>query len=194
MTSGAQMRRIRLHEIAHARAGDKGNTSNVSVWVYDPGDYGLVKAQLTAERVKAAYPSLLTGTVTCYALDQLQIEMQQHCVCSRSLWRRGKMYAFDSHAVANGLVLLAVQAVREYFNDMTASDHRLCNFVGITAKTMHGRGWVLAGKMKNSHFYHTMVGKRRLHDNTNSGKTIAEKFANRFPRCILFVNLSTILI
>jgi hypothetical protein len=71
MTSHGLTRRIKLHELAHARAGDKGNTSNVSVWVYDPGDYALVKAQLTAERVKAAYPRLLTGPVTRYALDQL---------------------------------------------------------------------------------------------------------------------------
>ena len=64
-------RTIRLHDIAHARAGDKGNTSNVSVWVYDPGDYPLVKAQLTAARVKAAFPKLIQGPVTRYELDQL---------------------------------------------------------------------------------------------------------------------------
>lgn len=65
-------RRIRLYDIAHARAGDKGNTSNVSVWVYDAGDYPLVKAQLTAERVKAAFPSLVKGPVRRYEVDQLQ--------------------------------------------------------------------------------------------------------------------------
>lgn len=64
-------RRIKLHEIAHARAGDKGNTSNVSVWVYDPADYLLVKEQLTAERIKDAYPRLIRGAVTRYPLDHL---------------------------------------------------------------------------------------------------------------------------
>lgn len=64
-------RRIKLHDIAHARAGDKGNTSNVSVWVYDPGDYPLVKEQLTAERVKAAFPALIKGPVQRYEVDQL---------------------------------------------------------------------------------------------------------------------------
>ena len=64
-------RRIKLHEIAHARAGDKGNTSNVSVWVYDPGDYPLVKEQLTADRIKGAYPDLIKGAVTRYPLDHL---------------------------------------------------------------------------------------------------------------------------
>jgi hypothetical protein len=65
-------RTIKLHEIAHARAGDKGNTSSVSVWVYDPGDYALVKEQLTAERVKAAFPDLIRGNVIRYELDHLQ--------------------------------------------------------------------------------------------------------------------------
>ena len=65
-------RTIKLHEIAHARAGDKGNTSSVSVWVYDPGDYALVKEQLTAERVKAEFPDLIRGNVIRYELDHLQ--------------------------------------------------------------------------------------------------------------------------
>jgi len=64
-------RHIKLHEIAHARAGDKGNTSNVSVWVYDPGDYPLLKEQLTADRIKAAYPDLIQGPIKRYALDHL---------------------------------------------------------------------------------------------------------------------------
>ncbi len=64
-------RRVKLHEIAHARAGDKGNASNVSVWVYDPGDYALVKEQLTAKRIKQAFPTLIEGDVARYELDQL---------------------------------------------------------------------------------------------------------------------------
>ena len=64
-------RTIKLHDIAHARAGDKGNTSSVSIWVYDPGDYALVKEQLTAERVKTAFPELMRGSVMRYELDHL---------------------------------------------------------------------------------------------------------------------------
>jgi hypothetical protein len=65
-------RKIALREIAHARAGDKGNISNVSVWPYDPGDYDLVKSQLTAERIKAAFPDLIQGEVVRYELDGLR--------------------------------------------------------------------------------------------------------------------------
>jgi hypothetical protein len=64
-------RRIPLHQIAHARAGDKGDISSISVWVYDEGDYALVKEQLTAERLKGAFPRLIRGNVVRYALDEL---------------------------------------------------------------------------------------------------------------------------
>ena len=60
-----------VRDIAHARAGDKGNTSNVSVWAYQPADYALLKASLTPERVKAAYPELLRGSVTRYEMPHL---------------------------------------------------------------------------------------------------------------------------
>jgi len=63
--------RVKLREIAHARAGDKGNTSNISVWVYDPRHYAPVKAQFTPERLKEAYPSLFRGKIERYDLDQI---------------------------------------------------------------------------------------------------------------------------
>jgi hypothetical protein len=65
------MRKVKLHELAHARAGDKGNTSNISIWAYDPGDYLLIKEQLTAERIQAAFPDLIRGDVVRYELEHL---------------------------------------------------------------------------------------------------------------------------
>jgi hypothetical protein len=62
---------VRLHDIASARAGDKGNTSNVSVWAYDPAHYPAIKAQITPERLKAAYPDLFRGQIRRYSLDAL---------------------------------------------------------------------------------------------------------------------------
>ena len=60
-----------VRDIAHARAGDKGNISNVNVWAYDPADYGRLKAALTPERVKAAFPDLIRGEVVRYDLPHL---------------------------------------------------------------------------------------------------------------------------
>jgi hypothetical protein len=64
-------RRVMLREIAHARAGDKGNRSNVAVYAYEPRHYGAIKAQLTPERLKAAFPDLLRGRVQRFAIDHL---------------------------------------------------------------------------------------------------------------------------
>ncbi|MEM1307183.1 MAG: hypothetical protein AAGG99_06640 [Pseudomonadota bacterium] len=65
------MARVPLRELAHARAGDKGDTSSISVWPYDPGDYPLLKDALTADVVKSAYPHLFRGVVVRHALDDL---------------------------------------------------------------------------------------------------------------------------
>lgn len=64
-------RRVLVREIAHARAGDKGNRSNVSVWAYEPRHYGTLCSQLTPERLKSAFPNLLTGPIRRYELPGL---------------------------------------------------------------------------------------------------------------------------
>jgi hypothetical protein len=61
----------RIHDIAHARAGDKGNTSSISVWAYDATDYPLLKRQLTPERLRRAFPKLFAGAVRRYEIDHL---------------------------------------------------------------------------------------------------------------------------
>jgi hypothetical protein len=64
-------RRVLLREIAHARAGDKGNRSNVALYVYDRRHYAALKAQLTPERLAAEFPGLLKGPIQRFELDHL---------------------------------------------------------------------------------------------------------------------------
>ena len=63
--------RVKLREIASARAGDKGNISNIAVWAYAPEHYPAIKAGLTAERIKSAFPDLFRGPIERYELDAL---------------------------------------------------------------------------------------------------------------------------
>jgi hypothetical protein len=63
--------RVKLERVAHLRAGDKGNTSNIAVFAYDEALYPLLKAQLTAEAVLAFYRGAVRGPVTCYPVDNL---------------------------------------------------------------------------------------------------------------------------
>jgi hypothetical protein len=70
MTTRGRNKRI-VRDIAHARAGDKGNTSNVNVWVYDENDYDLLKRTVTPERIKRAFPNLIRGEITRYEVPHL---------------------------------------------------------------------------------------------------------------------------
>lgn len=63
---------VKVHELGHARAGDKGNTSNVSVVAYDDRAWTLLREQLTVERVMAAYAHIAKGPVTRYELPKLK--------------------------------------------------------------------------------------------------------------------------
>ncbi|QCI67867.1 AtuA-related protein [Phreatobacter stygius] len=59
---------MKLRELAHARAGDKGNVSNIAVFAYEPGDYAFLLEHVTAARVKAHFADIVDGEVTRYEL------------------------------------------------------------------------------------------------------------------------------
>lgn len=65
------MKNIPLRELAHARSGDKGDTSNIGVIAYDPADYELLREQLTVERVRSLYRGLVLGDVARYELPNI---------------------------------------------------------------------------------------------------------------------------
>ncbi len=64
--------RVLLQHLAHTRSGDKGNTSNISVFAYEPEFYDLLRTQLTAERFKAFYRGVIKGDVLRYEVDNIQ--------------------------------------------------------------------------------------------------------------------------
>jgi len=61
----------RLHEIAHCRAGDKGNTSILSLIAYRAEDYPLLVERVTADAVKRHLGSIVLGKVERYELPDL---------------------------------------------------------------------------------------------------------------------------
>lgn len=74
--------RIRLYDIAHARAGDKGDTSTLSLLPYDDADYPLLVREVTAARVKQHLAAHIHGDVTRYELPNLSA---LQFVCHHSL-------------------------------------------------------------------------------------------------------------
>lgn len=62
---------MKLREIAHSRAGDKGNTVNISIIAYDPDKYPLLEKHVTAERVKERLKEIVQGDVVRYELPNI---------------------------------------------------------------------------------------------------------------------------
>jgi len=64
--------KVTLQRVAHTRSGDKGNTSNIAVFAYEPKFYELLREQLTAERFKAFYKGAITGEVTRFEMVNIE--------------------------------------------------------------------------------------------------------------------------
>ena len=60
-----------LSRIAHTRSGDKGDTSNIGVIAWRMEDYPVLVREVTAERVKAHFGSLVKGRVERFELPNL---------------------------------------------------------------------------------------------------------------------------
>ncbi len=88
---------MKLREIAHARAGDKGNISNISLIAYQMERYALLREQVTSERVKSWFQEIVRGEVRRYELPQIGALNFVLCdalgggvTCSLALDRHGK--------------------------------------------------------------------------------------------------------
>lgn len=62
---------IRLGEIAYARSGDKGSSSNIAVFARDSQSYALLRDKLTSQSVETFFKPLGVGTVIRYEVPNL---------------------------------------------------------------------------------------------------------------------------
>ena len=60
------MPRLRLYEMCGYRAGDKGDIANVALFADDTEVYEVIVREVTAERVKAHFGSMVAGDVVRY--------------------------------------------------------------------------------------------------------------------------------
>jgi hypothetical protein len=63
--------KIPLSRIAHARSGDKGDTSNIGIIAYDARHYPVLVREVTGERVKTFFGAMVQGGVERYELPNL---------------------------------------------------------------------------------------------------------------------------
>lgn len=62
---------MRVYDIAHARAGDKGNTSSIVVIAFDDEGYDILDEQLTTVKVEDEFEPLDVGDVERYNLPNI---------------------------------------------------------------------------------------------------------------------------
>lgn len=72
----------RLYDLAHCRAGDKGNTSILSLFAYKAEDYPLLVDQVTVAAVARHLDGIALGTIRRFELPGLGA---LQFVCERSL-------------------------------------------------------------------------------------------------------------
>ncbi len=62
---------MKLYDIAHSRAGDKGNTSTLSLIPYYQEDYAFLSRTVTSEKVKQHLSGLVKGEVIRYDMPNV---------------------------------------------------------------------------------------------------------------------------
>jgi len=94
----------KLYDVAHCRAGDKGNTSILSVIAYRPDDYAMLADRLTVSAVGRHLRGIVHGDIRRYELPQL---CALQFVCEHSL--NGGVttsLALDAHGKSLSFALL----------------------------------------------------------------------------------------
>jgi len=66
------VRRVPLYRVAHARSGDKGESSNVGLIAYDDRGYEIIREAVTAERVREHFAGIVRGDVDRYEIPNLR--------------------------------------------------------------------------------------------------------------------------
>lgn len=62
---------MKLYELAHSRAGDKGNTLTLSLIPFAEKDYPWLREHITADRVKKHLNTIIKGEVIRYELPKI---------------------------------------------------------------------------------------------------------------------------
>lgn len=63
--------KVPLLKLAHARSGDKGDTANIGLIALKPEYYEILKAQVTAEKVKEHFKGIVKGNVERFELPNI---------------------------------------------------------------------------------------------------------------------------
>jgi len=104
------MAKVKLGEFAMARSGDKGDGSNVGIFVTNEADYEIIKRELTAERVKEHFRAICFGVITRYEAPNM---LALNFLLRNSLGGGGsESLKTDAQGKTHGLGLLELEVDR----------------------------------------------------------------------------------
>ena len=63
--------KVQLKDVAHARSGDKGNTSDIALFAWQDNWYQVLAELVTVERVKEHFTGICHGPVTRYEVPNV---------------------------------------------------------------------------------------------------------------------------
>ena len=98
---------MKLHEIAHARAGDKGNTLTLALIAHRASDYAVLVSEVTVARVVQHFEGVILGSVTRYELPQLHA-LQFRCEAALAGGVTTSL-ALDPHGKSMSFALLQME-------------------------------------------------------------------------------------
>jgi hypothetical protein len=98
---------MKLYDIAHSRAGDKGNTLTLSLIPYNEKDYPLLCDIITADRVKSHLSEIVKGDVVRYEMPNIASLL---FVCHKALSTGvTTSWALDAHGKTLSYALLEME-------------------------------------------------------------------------------------
>lgn len=62
---------MKLFDIAHSRAGDKGNISTLSLIPFNENDYEMLCKKVTVEKVKKHFEGIVLGEIVRYEMPNV---------------------------------------------------------------------------------------------------------------------------
>jgi hypothetical protein len=104
------MVKMKLKEFALARSGDKGDGSNVGIFVHNETDYAFLVDYLTPQRVQAHFKDICKGNVVRYEAPNM---LALNFLLSDSLGGGGsESLLTDAQGKTHGLALLEMEVER----------------------------------------------------------------------------------
>lgn len=98
---------MKLFEIAHSRAGDKGDISTLSLIPFDENDYEMLCKKVTVVKVKTHLKNIVSGEIVRYEMPNISSLL---FVCQNALLGGvTTSLAMDTHGKALSYALLEME-------------------------------------------------------------------------------------